>query len=145
MLANAIEQAKVSHLIGPYDLSLRGWNEKTSDPAPVYSAPSPTFVAASPSATKTASASDSRCPSGTRYAHIQSGGLLFKKTHFKGCASWEEINFYEAQADRADRNRWARARAINDAAQEYNSAIQQSQPRFCTTNVFGSTAYTNCY
>ena len=76
---------------------------------------------------------------------IQSGGLLFKKTHFEGCADWQTINYYQAQADRADRNRRAFGQAVGNAFQQAGQAMQQSSPTFCSTNFIGSTAYTNCY
>ena len=85
------------------------------------------------------------CPAGSRYVHIQSGGLLFKKTHFKGCADWQAISYYQAEADRADRNRWAAAAAVGNAFQRAGEAMQQSAPRSCTTSFIGSTAYTSCY
>ena len=55
--------------------------------------------------TRTPKAPPVSCAAGERYAHIKIGGLLFKKTAFKGCGTPKEIAYWERQKQ-ADERRW---------------------------------------
>ena len=103
-------------------------------------------------ATKTSKAPPVSCPPGQSYAHIKMGGLLFKKTAFKGCGSPTTIAYWERQR-KADMNRrWRNfGLAVFDGMKTMGDQMQQDaqrqmdRRRKCTTSFIGSTAYTNCY
>ena len=101
-----------------------------------------TALSSSSSNTSTAN----RCPAGTSYAHIKIGGLLFKKTLFKGCGTPNQLAYWRSVSNDDMRARWKNfGNALQKGAKEYNDSIQRSMPRTCTSNVIGSTVYTNCY
>ena len=88
----------------------------------------------------------SRCPAGTSYAHIKIGGLLFKKTLFKGCGTPSELAHWRNVSSQDMNARWKNfGNALQKAGEDYNRSVQNSMGTRCTTNFIGSTAYTNCY
>ena len=103
-----------------------------------------TIAPSSSSSSNTSTAN--RCPAGTSYAHIKIGGLLFKKTLFKGCGTPNQLAYWRSVSNDDMRARWKNfGNALQKGAKEYNDSIQRAMPRTCTSNVIGSTVYTNCY
>ena len=146
-LARGIEKAGLTGKITPSDLSFNTWNKKPK--ATTYKAPTRTATTTSPSKTtysKPKTSTASRCPAGQDYAHIKIGGLLFKKTLFKGCGTPSELAYWRNVSSKDMSARWKNfGNALQKAGEDYNRSVQNSMGTRCTTNFIGSTAYTNCY
>lgn len=147
-LVRGIEKAGLTGKITPSDLSFNSWNTRVREST--YVAPTRT-VTSTPSRSNTSyskpkTSTASRCPTGESYAHIKIGGLLFKKTLFKGCGAPSELAYWRNVSSKDMSARWKNfGNALQKAGDDYNRSIQNSRGTNCTTNFIGSTAYTNCY
>ena len=99
--------------------------------------------------TRTPKAPPVSCPAGERYAHIKIGGLLFKKTAFKGCGTPIEIAYWERQKQADMNRRWQNfAQGLANGAKAYGDSMQNSAPTYTTCNTrlngFGGASST-CY
>ena len=97
--------------------------------------------ATTPRSTNTAS---SRCPTGTSYHKIKSGGLLFKKTVAEGCYTDFQASQLRMQADSNHRQK------TRDFQRDIQEATKTRDPINCsgTVNSWGNgyaTYNTNCY
>jgi len=77
------------------------------------------------------------CSAGTSYHKIKRGLFLARKTVAEGCFTPYEAAQLNMQADRNENQRRANVMRNINANQRRNVN--------CRTNVYGNTAYTNCY
>ena len=77
------------------------------------------------------------CPAGTSYHKIKRGLFLARKTVAEGCFTPYEAAQLNMQADRNENQ--SRANVMR------NINANQRRNVNCSTNVYGNTAYTNCY
>ena len=121
--------------------------ERVNSGAPTPTPSRSTYTPAPRSTSKpsrTASSSSSRCPEGTSYHKIKSGGLLFKKTVAEGCYTDFQASQLRMQADSNHRQK------TRDFQRDIQEATKTRDPINCsgTVNSWGNgyaTYNTNCY